>query len=310
MISDLQCRTEMQKLNINDFNDIRISDRELFERAFRVSNMQCCEYNFPNLFNWDGIYKMKWALYRDWLVIHNITEDIILMPQGKAVSPAELFEISELFIREGKSGRMEQACENYVSSHPDLKEFFTLETNDDTGEYIYLSEKLSSLSGEKLHKKKNLISQFIRNNPGYKVIPIKPEQLKDCMDFNEKWYEEKNNTDHALADEKTAMSSAFKYYSELGMEGIGIYNADTMIAFSMFSRQNSDTYTVHFEKASKTVKGTSQVINWETAKYLKEKCRYINREQDLGDPGLRQAKLSYAPEYILKSYSLMPKIRK
>lgn len=301
---------KMQKININDLNDISISDRELFERSFRVGDMQCCEYNFPNLFNWDSIYKMKWTLYRDWLIIYNITEDIILIPQGKAVSPAELLEISELFTQKGKSGRIEQACENYVAQHPEIRELFTIDCNDDTGEYIYLTEKLCSLAGAKLHKKKNLVSQFMRNNPDYKIIPIRAENLKDCIDFNDRWYEEKNNTEHALIEEKIAMSSAFSYYSELGLEGIAVYIQGTMLAFSIFSRQNSNTYTVHFEKADRNIKGASQIINWETAKYLKEKCRYINREQDLGDPGLRQAKLSYAPEYLLRNYALTPKTGK
>lgn len=300
----------MKSLQIDKFNDISISDRELFQRSFKISNMQCCEYNFPNLFNWDGIYKMKWTLYRDWLIIYNITEDIILMPQGKTVSSNELLEISELFIRAGTSGKIEQACEIYVSQHPELNEFFLIENNDDTGEYIYLTEKLCSLPGAKLHKKKNLISQFIRNNPDYKVVPIDRNTLEACIDFNNKWHEEKNSAEASLAHEKTAMNSAFTYYSELGLEGVAVYAGDTMLAFSIFSRQNSDTYTVHFEKADRNIKGAAQVINWETAKYLKEKSKYINREQDLGDPGLRQAKLSYAPEYLLKNYSLTRKTGK
>jgi hypothetical protein len=77
-----------------------------------------------------------------------------------------------------------------------------------------------------------------------------------------------------------------------------------LIAFSIFSALSSNMADVHFEKFDPEIKGIGQVINWETAKKLSAQYKYINREQDLGIKGLRQAKKSYSPEYIVNAYFL------
>jgi len=79
------------------------------------------------------------------------------------------------------------------------------------------------------------------------------------------------------------------------------------IAFALFSRQNSETYTIHFVKTNPSLKGISQVINQGTAKYLVGKCKYINREQDVGVEGLRRAKLSYNPVFLQEHFILKPR---
>jgi hypothetical protein len=61
---------------------------------------------------------------------------------------------------------------------------------------------------------------------------------------------------------------------------------------------------VHFEKFDPRSKGAAQVINWETARFLAATYKYINREQDLGIAGLRRAKQSYSPEYIVSAFFL------
>jgi hypothetical protein len=94
------------------------------------------------------------------------------------------------------------------------------------------------------------------------------------------------------------------YFTELGLQGVKISRGDDMVAFSIFSPLNANMVDVHFEKFDPEVKGSSQVINWETAKFLSGKYKYINREQDLGIEGLRRAKQSYDPEYIVSAYFL------
>jgi hypothetical protein len=86
----------------------------------------------------------------------------------------------------------------------------------------------------------------------------------------------------------------------LPAEGIIICLHDKIAAFSIFSPQTPDMVTEHFEKFDPEKKGAAQLINWETAKYLQNRYKYLNREQDLGLEGLRQAKLSYQPEFLVK----------
>jgi hypothetical protein len=88
------------------------------------------------------------------------------------------------------------------------------------------------------------------------------------------------------------------------MGGLIIFVKDRMVSFSIFSRQNQNMADVHFEKYDSEIKGSEQVMCWETAKYLLDKYEYINREEDMGIEGLRQSKRSYDPEFTVKTYKL------
>jgi hypothetical protein len=101
-----------------------------------------------------------------------------------------------------------------------------------------------------------------------------------------------------LVIELSAMEKAFDHFEDLGLEGLALMADRQMVAFSIFSPLNHDTWNVQFEKSDFDYKGAAQVINHQTALYLKDRCRYINREQDLGIKGLRQAKMSYEPETL------------
>jgi hypothetical protein len=73
-------------------------------------------------------------------------------------------------------------------------------------------------------------------------------------------------------------------------------------AFALGERLNRETAVCHFEKADPFMEGLSQLVNREFSRMLFNDCRYINREQDLGEPGLRNAKLSYHPVELVKKF--------
>jgi hypothetical protein len=77
-----------------------------------------------------------------------------------------------------------------------------------------------------------------------------------------------------------------------------------MIAFTIYSQQSDDMVNVHFEKFDREMKGAAQLINWETAKHLQDRYLYVNREEDMGVPGLRKSKRSYQPLMVLDSYRI------
>ena len=95
----------------------------------------------------------------------------------------------------------------------------------------------------------------------------------------------------------------FTDLDELGLEGVMIFCGGKMTAFSVFSIFNG-TCIVHFEKYDRAVKGAAQAVNYETAKAVLGRCRYINREQDLGIEGLREFKKYLRPSRFLKKNSI------
>ena len=107
-----------------------------------------------------------------------------------------------------------------------------------------------------------------------------------------------------LKEKLEALKVSLDCFEEIGFEGLVVVVDGKVIAFSVFSQFKDLVYDIHFEKADINFKGAAQVINQETAKYLKGKCQYLNKEQDLGIKGLRQAKMSYEPEIMFVPYGL------
>ena len=174
--------------------------------------------------------------------------------------------------------------------------YFTIEDRDNF-DYLYLREELVKLSGTKFHKKKNLINAFI-SSYSYEGKPLLDKYLNDAFFVLESWRKGKANPgDYHAAKE------ALEKMEELQLCG-GIYYIDGKPAAYTLGEElgNGDTFVIHFEKAVGEYKGLYQFINQSFAAILPEKYKTINREQDLGDEGLRQAKMTYRPAGFVKKY--------
>ena len=267
-----------------------------------------CEYSFVNLFCWQDVYSYSWFFYKDNLVVHDDRSQTMFMPMGEDLEPEELFSLSKKAVAAGLSGNIGLVPESYVALWQDLDRYFSITCDRDAADYVYLTEELVGLKGNKLHKKKNLISQFKREYPDYSLVPMNEDNCKGVMQFERRLLDRMSSVPRSLVEESVAMSMAFSHWNELGLSGLILMVKDEIAAFAVFSPLSPDTWDVHFEKSDVTFKGASQMINHETAKSLKGTARYINREQDLGIPGLRQAKLSYVPCALIEPYFLVPRL--
>jgi hypothetical protein len=227
------------------------------------------------------------------------------MPLGEAFLPKEIKDLSHHLIGMGFEPDISILPREYVDAYPDIERFYTIREERDHAEYIYRVDSLAELNGVKLHKKRNLISQFKRRNPDYSVRPLKAEDFPIARDFVRHIIETREKASQDLEDEFKAIERAFDNFDSLGFEGIALWVNDRLVAFCVFSRLTHDTYNIQFEKSDLAFKGAAQVINQETAKFLQNKCVYVNREQDLGIKGLRQAKLSYEPERLIVPHTLI-----
>ncbi|TFG79891.1 MAG: DUF2156 domain-containing protein, partial [Chrysiogenales bacterium] len=246
----------------------------------------------------------SWFFHDERLWLYNGYDDLMLMPIGKVLSLPELIAVSDMLRQEGKNGNFVLVDPDFVKTHVDLADFFKVEIDLDNGDYIYSSRKLVDLPGNKLHKKRNLINQFLALYPDYVSQPLQPSDLDACLELAEKWCRQRTCLELDFDHETSALKKALRYFDELELQGLKISHRGELFAFSIFSRLSSNMADVHFEKFDPGIKGSGQVINWETAKSLSAKYKYINREQDLGIEGLRRAKKSYSPEYIVSAYSL------
>jgi hypothetical protein len=103
-----------------------------------------------------------------------------------------------------------------------------------------------------------------------------------------------------LEAENTAIRTAFENYHYLGVTGGVVYVDDKLEAFTLAEKLNRDTAVIHFEKANPEIEGLYQVINQWFCKEALSNFKFVNREQDLGIPGLRKAKGSYYPHHMVE----------
>ena len=162
------------------------------------------------------------------------------------------------------------------------------------------------LRGKHLDAKRNHIHRFRAAHPDFEYRPLTPEYFDECRRLTEIWQEEKkrkqapnDNKNKIIDAEHRVMETIFSNWEALGMIGGSIFVDGRMVAFTYGSAVTTDTLDVCVEKADRHVEGAFAIINQQFAEHLPEQYIYLNREEDMGIPGLRQAKLSYHPEILL-----------
>ena len=287
-----------------EFKCIELEDRAVITRFAQEYALESCEYSFTNLYSWKDVHQRSWCLHDNRLLILDITNDSLFLPAGENLFAGDLAHLSGELEKRGLSGNVSLVPETFIENNPDLAQYYRIEAQRDAADYIYSVEKLSTLRGRKLQKKKNLISQFQRAWPDYRIVPVEGELKEACRKLAHDLLARNMKISRSIREEHTALGRALSHFEAAGCEGLALLAAGKLAAFSIFSRLNADMVDIHFEKADPAFKGAAQVINYETARFLSPHCRWFNREQDLGIAGLRQAKRSYDPERIVAPYTL------
>ena len=179
---------------------------------------------------------------------------------------------------------------------------FSFAHKRDNDNYIYSVEKLATLSGKKLHSKKNFVNRFKKEN-SYSYEKITGENIPECLKVLKDWCIKKECSGGSMDAESCACSLALNNMEALSLKGGALRVDGKLVAFSLGERVTDDTAIIHFEKADYKYKGAFQTINMEFVKNEWMDLSYVNREEDTGDEGLRKAKLSYYPEYLLEMYN-------
>ena len=189
--------------------------------------------------------------------------------------------------------------DSIVNEHKDTLERLGIEITEDRDQfdYLYMRTDLAELPGKKYHKKRNLVNAFL-NSYSYEVRPLTEELLPHAFLILDRWRDEKND-----AGDYQATREGLELFSALGMQGAVYYADGKPAGFCSGEIMLRNTmFAVHFEKGLEMYKGIYQFINQNFAASLPEHILYINREQDLGDEGLRQAKMTYRPCGFVKKH--------
>ncbi len=287
-----------------DFKNISLSDRAVFMGVRSRERFLSCEYSFANLIAWGDEYAMAWAEWKGEPLILNRKDGVFLFPLASKVNCGDLSRLSRVSLESGRPWGFTQVPRTFVEENPDVSKWFDVRENRDYADYIHSVERLVELRGSKLRKKKALVRKFQEEHRGAEAAPLEGDAFGGCLELARRSL----NRSPSLREEFSALRRIFDCFEELRCRGVRVSIAGRVVAFSVFTPHIDGTCLVNFEKADLSISGLSQFVTWATARSLADiGCEFVNREQDLGLPGLRKAKKSYDPDYVLGNYDLVPK---
>lgn len=296
------------------FREPAVSDREAVQKCTAAYNYPLCEHCFVDLFIWQGHYHTRICFYEGFLLVKMTPfsgdHDYYLAPIGegdlKAAIEAMMADAAENGIPFVMVSVAEEMLPRIEAAMPGAFEF---SWSEDGADYVYLSEKLQTLAGKKLQSKRNLVNRFKANyGDRWSYEDITEDNIHEVFDFHLKWIDDNDHLNESdFLGETCAISLALRNFTALGLRG-GILRLDgEIIAFTLGCQSTPDLYVMQIEKADHTIQGAYQMINQQFVLHNCTEVTYINREEDLGIEGLRQAKRSYQPEMLVKKFMAVPK---
>lgn len=183
-----------------------------------------------------------------------------------------------------------------------------VEDNRDWYDYLYESRDLVEFTGKKYAHQRNHIRRFERDCSDWTFSRMTADDVEEVRAFYEKFLHERAKEDETAQAEVEKIFEVLNHYSEYGFLG-GILRVGNEIVGISMGEIVRDTLFVHIEKANVSYSGVYQkLVNCFAREYVTDEVRYINREEDVGDPGLRKSKLSYRPIKLLEKYTVKVKL--
>ena len=264
------------------------------------------DYSVASLYVWSSVFHYHYAVVEPdtLLLCARVDRD----PQPRLLQPLGQFSepLQQTLLAHARKLPtplvIESVSAEFLVRHPAFAAHFHVVANRDSANYVYQTEDLAALAGGRYAKKRNLVQQATRLY-AWRIEPLGPQHSKECLEVGDDIAAKR--TTLTLQQESQALATAIRKFGALGLHGLLLHIDDQPAAFSICDRLNPTTALVLFERALRDKKGLYQVINQETARAIAAQgLTFINREEDLGDPGLRRAKLSYHPARLEPKHTL------
>ncbi|WPC43090.1 DUF2156 domain-containing protein [Clostridium sp. JS66] len=291
-----------------NFKPLSLEDKELFDKYLKPYSFETCEYSFTNLFIWRKACDIQYAIYKDVIIIKKMDFDgsyHFMQPIGyKKEALKEIVNVLlELRSSYDLSYLFKDAEQPFIDDLLNVfGDTFVIEEDRDNFDYIYESEKLISLSGKILHKKKNHYNYFVKNYD-YKISEMTHELIQPCIKAAREWCH-KHICKGYLLYELRSIEELLKNSDKLDFIGMVVHVNDKLSAFTIGEKVSENMGIIHIEKADSDIRGLYNFVNKTFIENYFSQIPLINREQDLGIEGLRQAKLSYSPVELVKKFNV------
>ena len=294
---------------ILDFKEMSLEDKTLFDNFFNRPSLNLSEFTFTNLFVWSDYRKIKYSLYEDGLIIFAKlnNESYFFPPIG--YENINDYAINDIF-RKMLEYKMDSNFKIKINRVPEVyvnsldKKFFNIVEDRDNFDYVYSREELIQLKGRKFALKRNFVSNFFENYE-FEYLQYSDKYYDGCLSLAKEWLAKHNNSTSTQAEFNAIIKLLDNYSHFSNIRGAVLIIDSRVVAFAFGEKLNNDTFVIHFEKGNIDYIGIYQTINKLFIENEVDKnFLYINREQDLGIEGIRKAKESYNPVYLVKKYSV------
>lgn len=299
---------------------ITLEDKEILEKYLNGYDYQTSGLSFSALYMWRDINRFSWRMIGDYMCIAGIShlemEDGVILPfmfppltcTGQ-YDPQKLretiYRAREIFEASGHEFSMRlvpfHMLDEISAACPGELKFIEDRPNYD---YVYRTQDLIELKGRDFHGKKNHLNYF-KKNFQYEYVPLTSAMSGEAMQFIDEFNQRKKVPEHEMAMlkmEEEAMKDVFANIETIGYEAGAILIDNRIEAIAIGGVLNKKTVTEHVEKANVNFRGLYQAINNEFCKHVAYRAKYINREEDMGIPNLRKAKLSYHPCKLVEKH--------
>ncbi len=298
------------------FRKLEAKDINTLSPLFCQRPNKTCDSVFLDSFIWREYYQVRFAIRDEGAIQWLMEEDGVMhsaMPVCREEDlPRYFYEMVDYFNQElHKPFKIYLADEEAVE-YLKLKESdrFEVVEQEDLKDYLYDGEAMRTLAGKKLHKKKNNLNNFMKTYDGrYEYRKLDCADRDKVWKFLDKWREEKGDeVEKHLDYEVEGIHEILKNCSYLHVRMSGVFVDGELEAFTIGSYNPlEDMAVIHIEKANPTMRGLYQFINQQFLIHEFPEAKLINREDDLGQEGLRKAKLSYNPCGYARKYLVLQK---
>ena len=289
-----------------EFKNLTWEDKDIYTDYYQKSPIHYAEYSFFTLWSWQHSYPIEISFSDENLCWFRSGGPLpgLFGPSGDWEKVNDWDKVLSNFKTGDLIYDVPEGVKEILKNHSDLR--FT--EDRDQHEYVYSVKDLISLKGKNFAHKRNRVRAFL---DGYEwdYYPMEKKYFDEVMNFQERWRihrDETMNEDEAasLLDEDIAIQNALKKWDDFNFCG-GILKVDEkIIAYTIAQKLDEKNIDIHFEKAFGEYAGSYQAINYLFLKNQASNFEFVNREEDMGEPGLREAKLSYNPVMMLKKYQM------
>jgi len=308
-------------MELDHGKQLELNDKSLFDKYFSKYPPETSEFTFTNLFIWRKYYELLYIEWNEHLLIFsnsyfkkrkaplsNSLDTIFMFPPigpepvritldlFKSKKNIEVYRVPE-FLIQGFRNNIETAKLN-------------IEILDDRNnwDYVYEKELMINLPGNKYRQNRRWLNRFLETYD-HEFIPLREDTIETTRELQLEWCEMREcQNEEDLMEEQSAIDFALDYFTDLDFKGGLVCVDGKCVAYTFGEMLNKNTMVIHIEKGHMDYSGAYQAINNLFLNYCCEEAEFVNREQDLGIPGLRRAKESYKPHHMVKKSILYRKV--